>query len=198
MARKNAKVTDFINEEELTKREKRLREAFVDENGMFVHEDANGVRRDPESGLLVKGTKPLQGPAGTQRKKLKELQNYLSITLGPNGERCVDELIKMITYDPVKAEQEYLQYCKDNNISRPQKFDHYYKAPDKFRALELVLKYNVGSPPQKIEKTEDINVQIEHKISNIAKLVSQNKEYLQLIEGGKKDNDIIDGEEIKN
>ena len=77
----------------------------------------------------------------------------------------VDELIKMITYDPVKAEQEYLQYCKDNNISRPQKFDHCYKAPDKFRALELVLKYN---------------------------------ENLQLIEGGKKDDDIIDGEEIKD
>ena len=165
---------------------------YTNEYGQEVWKDRNGFERVKGTTYLAKGQ--VMNPTGfKKRKQITNLQNYLSLRLGENGERACDLLIKIIEYDPEKDEKLFYKRQGEGKIKPTNVFKPKYTPEVQLRATELFFKQMQLTPPKQIEKKEDVNVNVTHNISKVAKLIQQNKQNLQLIEGGK--DDIIDIEE---
>ena len=103
----------------------------------------------------------------------------------------VDQLYKMITYD----------HDKDMVINSKGKSVrvHYprVKETDKLAAIKLVLAYVYGRPHTNITIDKTVDIKIEAKMHQVAELIHQNRDRLQIIQGGKEE-EVIDVEPVEN
>ncbi len=159
-----------------------------DENGITT--DENGVKRSSD-GHLVKGTAQLK----KRKDDKKALKKYMSMMIQGKGDRLIDELWKMALYDPDLAEEQHKERHKVN--AKPPTFKPWITPSIKMEAIKLLAAYDIGTPAQKIERDENVNVNVNYKATHIAKLIHQNKDRLKLIQGGM-DEDIIDVEVVND
>jgi hypothetical protein len=159
-------------------------EVFLDDENKEFYLDNNGTKRDL-NGRLMKGHKQLPSinPKTSIVRNKAELRDYLSLRLGPGGHRMMDVLIRMATYN-VEYERELHEKKYKDNPAAP-KFVPLYKPFEVIMAAKFIAPYYVGLASINIEKTE--NITIEHKVSDIAKLVQENRSKLKLIDNTKED-----------
>jgi len=163
---------------------KKAKIIHTDENGVTT--DEYGVKRDSKY-QLVKGTaNPRQAV-----KERKALKAYMTMKVQGGGDRLIDELWKMALYDPELAEEQFKDRNKDK--SPPPTFRPWITPSIKMEAIKMIAAYEVGTPTQKIDKKETL--EIGDNFTDVAKLLHEKKQKLKLLSGGK-DEDIIDVEEI--
>jgi hypothetical protein len=158
---------------------------------------------DMTKGSLTDQTKDIdpgplnKSPIEVGRSK-KALRKYMKMQIEGRGDYLIDELWKIALYDPELAEKKHNERHKDN--PKPPTFKPWVTITAKQEAIKLLIAYEVGNPTQKVEKDEKINVEVNHKVTSIAKLIDKRKDELKLIEGGKQDDDqdIIEAEVVND
>jgi hypothetical protein len=120
-------------------------------------------------GQVIKGS----GYHPKRTPKSESIRRLLRKRYGEKFENLFNKIARIADYE------------WDPQVDKIKKYD----TKTVFEAQKLLLQYAYGRPKEKIEK--EINVNVEHKIANVAKLIQQNKEKFKLISNSKENDGVI-------
>jgi hypothetical protein len=114
---------------------------------------------------------------------MKSLEKLIERKTGPECERLIQKLVGIALYDPDEPEINYDRDSGETTVKK--KLFHFYSANTQMQALQLLMAYYFGRPSEKLQVDQNVNINIEKKVGIITKLISDNKERLKLVEGGR-------------
>lgn len=102
--------------------------------------------------------------------KQKKFNETVERICGQDGERIVKKLLEIALYDP-----DMPIYNSEKQKVEKRKH-HFYSSNDQLKALQIVASYYFGKPVEtkQIESNQTIN--IEKRVANITKLISESKD----------------------
>jgi len=108
--------------------------------------------------------------------KQKKFNETIDRICGQDGERIVKKLVEIALYDP-----DMPIYNSEKGKVEKKRF-HFYTASDQMKALQIVASYYFGKPVETKQIESNSTIQIEQRVANITKLITQNKEKADVIE----------------
>lgn len=164
--------------------------------GYYV--DDIGCIRCKKTDIFVEGGETV--PANITKRTIKDrvAKRHKSDTLVEKlktkfkeGDILINQLYSIVKYD--YAKDLFKSGKKDENgediLTRPQ--SPRVKEADRISAIKIVLGYMYGQPSRQITVDKNVDIKIDAKMHHVAELLSQNRDKLKVIEGGKTE-DIID------